>query len=144
MSSNGLARASVRFRPASFAGTFVALVFASMVVTACGLLLQAGISANLAPDRYAGAPVVVAADQHATVVQGRGEDMERESEPLPDAALVDTSLAQTIAGRPGVAAAVPDVAFPVQTRAVPSLPGHNWSGARITSRLVEGGGPAAG
>jgi putative ABC transport system permease protein len=78
------------------------------------------------------------------VVLGHGEDREVESEPLPDAARLDASLAQTIAGRPGVAAAVPDLAFPVQTRTVPSLPGHNWSAARISSRLVEGSGPVAG
>ncbi|HEX6470950.1 MAG TPA: FtsX-like permease family protein [Streptosporangiaceae bacterium] len=160
MRSNGLARASVRFRPASFAGTFLALLFASIVVTACGLLLQAGVTASLGPVRYAGVPVVVTADQNATVVRGHGEDTERESEPLPDAARVDASLARTIAARPGVAAAVPDLAFPVQAavpeqaafrpqaafppRAAASLPGRNWSGARITSRLVQGGGPAAG
>jgi putative ABC transport system permease protein len=143
MRGNGLARASVRFRPASFAGTFVALMFASMVVTACGLLLQAGVTASIGPARYAAAPVVVAADQYATVVTGRGEDKEQESAPLPDGARVDVSLAQLIAARPGVAAAVPDVEFPVQTRDQ-TLPGRNWSGARLTSRLAEGSGPDAG
>jgi putative ABC transport system permease protein len=144
MNANGLARASVRFRPASFAGTFVALFFASMVVTACGLLLQAGVTASLDPVRYAGAPVVVAADQYATVVRGHGEDREEESEPLPELARVDAALAPVIAARPGVAAAVPDLTLPVQTPSVPSLPGHNWAAARLTSRLVAGGGPAAG
>ena len=56
---NGLARTSVRFRPASFVGTFIALLFASVIVTACGIMLQTGVTAHLDPVRYAGAPVVV-------------------------------------------------------------------------------------
>lgn len=39
---NGLARASVRFRPASFVGTFVALFFAAAVVMACGTCCRPG------------------------------------------------------------------------------------------------------
>lgn len=146
---NGLARASVRFRPASFAGTFVALLFAAAVITACGSLLQTGIVAHLAPERYAGAPVVVAADQHARMTTGHGEDREEEAEPLPDRARVDAGLADRVAREPGVAAAVPDVAFPVRSTTLPALTGRGWSATAISAApaaepLAEGRAPAAG
>ncbi|MCZ4125996.1 FtsX-like permease family protein [Streptomyces sp. H39-S7] len=149
---NGLARASVRFRPASFAGTFVALLFAAAIMTGCGALLQTGIVAHLTPERYAGAPVVVAADQHARMTVGHGEDREEEAEPLPDRARVDAGLADRIAREPGVAAAVPDVSFPVQSTSLPALTGRDWSATAISnapaakapSALAEGRAPAAG
>jgi putative ABC transport system permease protein len=124
---NGLARASVRFRPASFAGTFVALLFAAAVVTACGSLLQTGVTAHIAPVRYARVPVVVAADPQASITTGHGDDKDTESEPLTDQPRVDSALAARIAGVPGVAAAVPDVAFPVQSAHLPPLTGRDWS-----------------
>ncbi|MFI9104324.1 FtsX-like permease family protein [Streptomyces fildesensis] len=146
---NGLARASVRFRPASFVGTFIALLFAAAIMTACGTLLQTGIVAHLTPERYASAPVVVAADQHARLTVGHGEDRDEEAEPLPDRARVDAGLADRIAREPGVAAAVPDVAFPVQSKALPALTGRDWSATAISTApaakpLAEGRAPAAG
>ncbi|MFI0452719.1 FtsX-like permease family protein [Actinomadura sp. 6N118] len=141
---NGLARASVRSRPASFAGTFVALIFASVIVTACGIMLQNGVTAELAPARYAAAPVVVAADQHATLTIAEGE---QEHEPLPGTAWLDVALAQRIAARPGVAAAVPDWAFPAHIGATP-VTGRPWSATQVTSYgrepLVTGTAPASG
>lgn len=151
---NGLARASVRFRPASFAGTFIALLFAAAVVTACGTLLQTGIVAHLKPERYAGAPVVVAADQQVRTVIGHGDGQYTEAEPLPDRARVDAGLANRIAREPGVAAAVPDLGFPVQSGTLPALTGRDWSATAITAAvpgapdtaktLTEGRAPAAG
>ncbi|SEG93305.1 putative ABC transport system permease protein [Thermomonospora echinospora] len=144
---NGLARASVRARPASFAGTFVALLFASIVVTACGTLLQNGVTAELPPTRYAAAPVVVTVDQHATMTVRYGPETEQVSEPLPGTAPVPAALAPRIAERPGVAAAVPDQAFPVQAGTVP-LTGRPWSAVQVTSYgrdpLAGGRAPADG
>ncbi|MFD4179123.1 FtsX-like permease family protein [Streptomyces anulatus] len=111
---NGLARAAVRFRPASFAGTFVALMMSALIVTACGILLETGVRASVPPVRYADAPVVAAADQYEYVVTGSGEDREEEAVPLPDTARVDAGLAARAADAPGVAAAVPDFTFPVR------------------------------
>ncbi|BBA97441.1 putative ABC transporter permease [Actinacidiphila reveromycinica] len=132
--TNGLARASVRFRPASFAGTFVALLFAAVVVTACGVLLQTGLTAHVPPVRYARVPVVVAADPQAHLTTGHGDDRDTDSEALPDQPRLATGLAARIAARPGVAAAVPDIAFPLgATRGgaggaeLPRLTGRNWS-----------------
>jgi putative ABC transport system permease protein len=141
---NGLAWATVRARPASFAGTFLALLFASIIVTACGTLLQNGVTASLAPERYAAPQVVVAADQNATIAYGQGDEADSESEPLPGTRRLDLALAGRIAALPGVAAAVPDWGFPVQGKDG-ALTGRPWSASRITSAaLAEGGAPSAG
>ncbi|MGW4385934.1 hypothetical protein [Streptomyces sp. NPDC004685] len=49
MVPNGLARAAVRFKQAAFVGTFVALMMAAMIVSACGILLETGVRAGVPP-----------------------------------------------------------------------------------------------
>lgn len=136
---NGLARASVRFRPASFVGTFVALFFAAAVVMACGTLLQTGLTAHVAPVRYAHVPVVVAPDPDARITLGHGDDRDTDAEPLTGTPRLPAALAARVAAEPGVAAAVPDIAFPVQGAGLPALTGRNWD-----ARLVEGATAAQG
>ncbi|WP_427152663.1 ABC transporter permease [Streptomyces sp. TRM70308] len=160
MLPGGLARAAVRFRPASFAGTFVALVMSALIVSACGILLETGLRASVPPQRYAEAPVVAAADQHEYVVTGSGEDREKEAVPLPDTARVDAGLARKAAKAPGAATAVPDFTFPVRTaddaagrqagsRALP-VPGgvltaHGWGSHAFTgTALTTGSAPRGG
>ncbi|MCX5144978.1 FtsX-like permease family protein [Streptomyces sp. NBC_00338] len=158
MLPNGLARAAVRSRPASFAGTFVALLMSALIVTACGILLETGLRASVPAERYADAPVVVAADQYEYIVTGSGEDREEEAVPLPDTARVDAGLAARAARVPGVAAAVADFTFPVRPAhdsagsGTPGLPvpggaltGHGWGSHVFTgSALTTGSAPRAG
>lgn len=137
---NGLARAAVRFKPASFAGTFVALMMSALIVSACGILLETGLRASVPAERYANAPVVVAADQYEYIVTGSGEDREEEAVPLPDTARVDAGLVAKAATARGVAAAVPDFTFPVRAAAdegTGASPGQDATGARELS--VPGG-----
>ncbi|WP_329178885.1 ABC transporter permease [Streptomyces sp. NBC_01477] len=142
---NGLARASVRFRPASFVGTFVALLFAAAIVTACGTLLQTGLTARVAPVRYAHVPVVVAPDPDARITVGHGDDADTEADPLTDTARLPAALAARIAAEPGVAAAVPDIAFPVLGDRLPALTGRNWDARAIDgAAAVQGHAPGAG
>ncbi|MER5354521.1 FtsX-like permease family protein [Kitasatospora sp. NPDC002551] len=152
--SNGLARASVRFRPASFVGTFVALLFGAAVIMACGTLLQTGITASVPSVRYAEAPVVVAADPNVTIRYKKNGDDDTHEQPLSERARVDAGLVAAIAGQPGVAAARPDTAFPVQP-AAPSAPqalsapltGRGFAALGIAGpqdKLVEGRAPGAG
>ncbi|MER7954867.1 FtsX-like permease family protein [Streptomyces sp. NPDC096030] len=135
---NGLARAAVRFKPSSFAGTFVALLLAAAVVSGCGLLLQTGLTATLPPDRYAGAPVVAAADQevHRTVTVGGEKEVE--SAAVPDRARLDASLVREAAKAPGAARAIGDVTFPVRTEKG-ALPAHGWSSTAFTGVTLSSG-----
>ncbi|MGV4892193.1 FtsX-like permease family protein [Streptomyces viridosporus] len=151
---NGLARAAVRFKPASFAGTFLALLMAALIVSACGILLETGLRASVPPERYANAPVVAAADQNKYVVTGSGEDREKEATPLPDTARMDAGLAAKAAGAPGAATAVADFTFPVRAtdagaRAL-NVPGgvltaHGWGSHTFTgTSLTTGSAPREG
>ncbi|MDG9722990.1 ABC transporter permease [Streptomyces sp. DH41] len=155
---NGLAREAVRFKPASFAGTFLALLMSALIVSACGILLETSLRASVPPQRYARAPVVAAADQYEYVVTGSGEDREKEAVPLPDTARVDAGLAAKAAKAPGAATAVPDFTFPVRVaddgagpgaRGLP-VPGgvitaHGWGSQTFTgTELTTGSAPREG
>ncbi|MHC3816668.1 FtsX-like permease family protein [Streptomyces sp. DT9] len=167
---NGLARAAVRFKPASFAGTFVALLLAAAIVSACGILLETGVRASVPPDRYAKAPVIVAADQQARLTVGSGDDRHEESSALPDTARLSDALVARAASAPGATAAIGDVGYPVHegsasngvgspahqdsaTNGVGSpahqdsapLTAHGWGSAALTgTRLASGDAPRTG
>ncbi|WP_369217624.1 FtsX-like permease family protein [Streptomyces flavofungini] len=141
---NGLARAAVRFKPAAFAGTFVALMMASLIVAACGILLETGLRASVPPGRYAGAPVVAAADQQARYVIGSGEGRSAESTPLPDRARLDAALLSRAAAAPGARTAIADVTFPVRS-GDRSLTAHGWGSTAFTGeKLATGRAPHPG
>ncbi|MFF2613170.1 FtsX-like permease family protein [Kitasatospora sp. NPDC058046] len=145
--TNGLARSSVRFRPASFAGTLVALLLGAAVVVACGVLLQTGLTASLKPARYADTPVVVAADQAVKIQRKVGTDTETTEEATPERARTDAALAGRLAALPGVAAARPDSAFPLPASGrAPALTGRGFAALGIAGpgdTLVEGRAPGA-
>ncbi|MBB5934904.1 ABC transporter permease [Streptomyces zagrosensis] len=139
--SNGLARAAIRFKPAAFAGTFVALMMAPLIVSGCGILLESGIRASAPPQRYADVPVVAAADQRVHVMTGSGKDGEDQDELVPDAARLDAALITKIAKAPGVAAAIPDVSYPVRAR-TGTVTAGGWGSTAFTGvRLATGTAP---
>ncbi|MEU3895069.1 FtsX-like permease family protein [Streptomyces sp. NPDC045251] len=147
LAPNGLARAAVRFKPASFAGTFVALMMSALIVAACGVLLETSLRASVPAERYANAPVVVAADQSARIVADTIDGPEETAYPLPDTARVDAGLAAQAAEVPGAATAVPDFTFPVHqgTSSSSALTGHGWGAHTFTgSALTDGAAPHAG
>ncbi|MGK5630147.1 FtsX-like permease family protein [Streptomyces sp. URMC 123] len=142
---NGLARAAIRFKPASFAGTFVALMMTALIVAACGILLETGLRASVPPSRYERAPVVVAADQKARlIVETDGERVDAGAR-VTETARLDAALVRKAAAAPGVAAAVPDVTFPAQGPRGEALTAHGWGSAAFTDRhLAAGAAPRDG
>ncbi|MFE2298798.1 FtsX-like permease family protein [Streptomyces sp. NPDC059445] len=144
LAPNGLARAAVRFKPASFAGTFVALMMSALIVSACGILLETGARASVPAERYGRAAVVVAADQYAHLVTGSGDGRSDSPGLLPDIARVDAVLAHRAARVPQVNSAVPDFTFPVR-RDGRALTGHGWGSHAFTGAvLVSGTAPRTG
>ncbi|MFI6274882.1 FtsX-like permease family protein [Streptomyces sp. NPDC050988] len=141
---NGLARAAVRFKPASFAGTFVALMMSALIVTACGILLETGARASVPAERYAKAPVVVAADQSVRLVADSIDGPEETVYPLPDTARVDVVLAAKAARAAGVEAAMPDFTFPVR-QGDGAFVAHGWGSHAFTGTALSAGvAPRAG
>ncbi|MFE6165633.1 ABC transporter permease [Streptomyces sp. NPDC056486] len=141
---NGIARAAVRFKPAAFVGTFVALMMAAMIVSACGILLETGARASVPPTRYADAPVVAAARQTAHFVTGSGDSRSESDTPLPDKARIDNSLVKKAGSVPGARAAVADVTFPVRA-GNKSVTAHGWGSTAFTGeKLTAGRAPQPG
>ncbi len=142
-----LAIATIRHRKSGFVGMFVAVLCAATLLTALGVLLESGLRSGVAPQRYAGAAVVVGAQQALPVV----EDIDvpfSERVPLPaetvgriadvvgvDRAIGDRSVLVTLlaGGQP-----VPGVADrPVE--------GYGWSAAALAPfTLREGDAPRPG
>ncbi|MEU9022744.1 FtsX-like permease family protein [Actinomadura sp. NPDC048394] len=136
---------TVRHRKAGFAGAFVALLCAAALVCACGVLLDTGLRGSVAPERYAGAPVVVTGDQfvHQTKIKKKGK-VKHKAKAIAERAWLPASAADAVraAGARGV---VTEVAFPAEIGAGPDESwGHGWESAALTPfTLREGRAPTA-
>ena len=107
-----LAMQTVRARKGAFAGCFVALLVATTLVAACGILLETGVRAEIRTERYADAPLVVAGPQQLAIAKPGSE--QPELEPLRERVRLDAALTERIARVEGVRAAVPEVSFPAR------------------------------
>lgn len=152
---------TVRDRKAGFLGAFLALLCAAALVTACGTLLETGLRGTIATERYAGAPVVVSADQnvHTTTVKVKKKGDEpkvktkHKAKPVAERAWLPATTVDTVRAVPGVERAVPELTFqavpltkggPGGEGAKPSY-GHAWNSAALTPfTLAEGRAPQGG
>lgn len=144
---------TVRARKAGFLGAFLALMCAAALITACGTLLGTGLRGTIRTERYAGAPVVVSADQdvHRTTVthkKGRTK-VKRKAKPVAERAWLPAGVGRTLTATPGVAHVIPEVTFladpltPSGTGGRPAY-GHAWESAALTPyRLAAGTAPRA-
>ncbi|WP_323746935.1 ABC transporter permease [Catenulispora pinisilvae] len=138
---------TVRERKAGFVGAFVALLGASMLITAFGIILQSGIGDGVPVQRYADASVVISGKQSVTVHEGK----KSKTKPLTDPVAVPADLIGTVAHTDGVARAVAVVSFPAQVvgtdgRLVTGADdrrslGANWSSAALGPFTLSGREP---
>ncbi|MEW9548364.1 FtsX-like permease family protein [Nonomuraea sp. NPDC050783] len=123
-------------RKAGFAGAFVALLCAAALVTACGMVLETGLRGSLAPERYAGAPVIVAGDQYVRQTKDSGKE---KAKLLSERRWIPAALAEQIRRVPGVKKVVSEVTFPHA-----GFTAHGWESAALTPfTLAQGRAPAA-
>ncbi|WP_461033491.1 ABC transporter permease [Streptomyces mayteni] len=138
---------TLRARRAGFAGAFLALCCAAALVTACGGLLETGLRGEIRAERYAAAPVVVAADQNVHHEQRKGDKVKHKAKPVSERAWLPAGTAEAVAGVPGVGRVVPEVMFPAALVGVgggPESLGHAWSSAALTPFVIgEGRAPEA-
>ncbi|GAA3568336.1 ABC transporter permease [Kribbella ginsengisoli] len=165
-----LALSSLRFRAAAFLAIFVAVLLGSSLMSAAGGLLETGLRLSAAPQRLAGAPIIVTGRPAYHPPNGSG------SVAYPERHGVDPALVAKLANTPGVAKAIPDVSFPavvaqdkdngrkaeeegggkvaeVGNGAAAELDGsdgaglggHAWGSAALTPyKLIAGAAPATG
>nr|WP_063792054.1 ABC transporter permease [Nonomuraea pusilla] len=152
-----LAFATLRGRLSSLAGSFLALLFAAALVTACGLLVETGLRGSTPTERYAATPVVLTGPRQASVVKNDASDEPvevTETVPLDEPSTLPTSLATRLRQVDGVQDVVPELTFPVALlagdgSAVPGAApgatyGHAWDSARLTPYTLRvGRAPAA-
>jgi putative ABC transport system permease protein len=120
---------------------FLALAVAMTVVTACGAMLESGIRFHGHVSRYAAAPVLVATTDIA-ITEGSGEDADVEHHPLTARAALPAGLADAIARRPGVRAAIGDTAVTgsvVEPAGAVAVQLHPWSAARLAPYRLRAG-----
>ena len=77
-----LALRMLTHHPMRVVATFVALLYGAAVLTVCGVLLESALRYHGDPRQY-GASAVVVASTELTIVQGSGEDLSVDSNPLP-------------------------------------------------------------
>ena len=152
-----MAAASLRARKGAALGGLVALFFAAALVSACGELLETGLSGTVPPGRFAAAPVVVTGDQQVHWIrteQKHGTTKRKvKSKDLPERVWVPASIGRrlstvpgaTVTSDPTIAAAL----FRSDHRYIPGVGGkptygHDWSAARLTPyKLLTGHAPTS-
>ncbi|MCD9199106.1 FtsX-like permease family protein [Aeromicrobium wangtongii] len=133
-----------RHRITSLIAVACAVLGGAALVTATGVLAESGLSSHAPLGRLAGADIVVTAQQSVPVP----EDLDAA---LPERRRIDSSVADDLAGVPGVRRAVADVSFPASLlgrddRPVdlgdPAVAAHNWSAAHLLGdRRTDGRAP---
>jgi putative ABC transport system permease protein len=137
-----LAFGLIRSHKAGLAGAFVAIMFGSAILTACGILLDSSARGGFPPERYAAASVVVGAPQSLLVPQAG-------SQPYSERVPVPARWAAELARVPGVKTAVGDVSVPIGlisgsgrvlagTGGKPVL-AHGWSSAVLGPFTISAG-----
>ncbi|WP_083957970.1 FtsX-like permease family protein [Herbidospora mongoliensis] len=130
---------TLRHRRAAFAGAFVALLCAAALVCACGMLLETGLRGGVAPERYAGAPVIVTGDQFVReTVRKSAEKTKTKAKPLSERAWVEESLADRLRRVPGVSRVVTEVTFAAYV-GDRRFHGHGWESAALTPFTLRAG-----
>lgn len=140
MSVRGIALATVRGRKVGFAGVFLAILCASVLVTALGVLMESGLRGGLPPQRYAGASLVVGGPQTLPVV----EDVDTM---LSERARLPVDSVDEVAAMPGVEYAAGDVDVPVRVLAAvddvsataESAGAHGWGSAALAPFVLREG-----
>ncbi|GIJ56767.1 FtsX-like permease family protein [Virgisporangium aurantiacum] len=126
-----LAWATIRGRKGGFVAAFVAVLFGSAVITACGILLESSERSGAPTERYRSADVVVGARQ-ALPVADDVDPRYAERATLPAGTVGD------VARVPGVRAAIGDVSVPVSLGNT-NAAGHGWGSAVLGAFTLSAG-----
>ncbi|MEU8123995.1 ABC transporter permease [Spirillospora sp. NPDC049024] len=124
----------------AFAGIFVALAFAAVLLGACGVLLESALRAHAPVERFGAAAAVVTGPGSVTERLGRFADApEEQSRPLTERAPVPVAAAARLRAVPGVRDVVADVSFPALLSSGGPVTGHGWESAALRPYLLSAG-----
>lgn len=126
----------------AFTGVFVALAFASMLIGACGVLLESAWRAHAPVERFEAATAVVTGPRSVeTRVKQLGDGPAKQTRPLTERARIPIATADRLRAVPGVEDVVADVSFPVLTDSGRSMTGHGWASAVLRPYELSAGRP---
>ncbi|GIG87851.1 ABC transporter permease [Plantactinospora endophytica] len=148
-----LALGTLRRHRGAYLGTFLAALLAVALLASGGLLLFSVLTAQPPADRFGAATAVISGEREITLTttKEKKDKVKRKtkSEGLTGAGTLPADLAGRVAALPGVAAAVPDAAFPVllatgdgrPVRGADDAPviGHGWASASLTPFTLRAG-----
>lgn len=137
-----LAWSTIKGRKGGFVAAFVAVLFGSAIITACGILLESSMRSGAPTERYQAAAVVVGAAQTLAV----SDDVDPR---FVERATLPADRVEEIARVPGVHAAIADLSIPVSLVTAdgevldgPPTLGHGWRSAALGPFTVSGREPA--
>jgi putative ABC transport system permease protein len=125
---------AIKARKGAFVAPLLALFGGSILLTACGILLQSGLFGGVPVQRYAAAPVVIGGNQSVTAAAREGSKTEN----LTERVLVDARLVDEVARIPGVRKAIGDVNFAVLAPSG-TVSGHGWGSAELAPYVLSAG-----
>ena len=135
---------SIRYHRRGLTSVFIAILLASGLLTALGVLLESGQNGGIAAARYAAADVIVAAPQELPAHYDTDSSSTKpavpfsERNPLPDATVAK------VAAVTGVERAIGDITIPLTTSTHRAVDAHGWSTAALAPyELASGRAPRA-
>ncbi|WP_369204077.1 ABC transporter permease [Streptomyces sp. PU-14G] len=144
-----IAWSTIKNRKGGFIAAFIAVICGSAVITACGVLLMSGLLSGVAPERYAGATVMVGGQQTKDVSQNFDPS-------FPERVTVPASMAEQVSRVDGVEKVVRDHTVEMNlhkddgsargesVRLDHPLYGHGWSSTALGPfELAEGTRPGS-
>jgi putative ABC transport system permease protein len=133
---------SIRYHRRGLTSVFLAILLASTLLTALGVLLESGRSGGIAPARYAGADVIVGASQELPAYRTPGSSSTKAPVPFSERAGLPDATVAKVAAVPGVDRAIADVTIPLTTSAQREVDAHGWSTAALAPyELTSGRAP---
>ncbi len=136
---------TLRYRKGGSVATFIALLLGSMIVMACGGLMETGVRTAVPAQRLTGAPIVVTGDKHFDLPKKDPSDEDEDSERgrLVEQVTVSPTVADKVSSTAGVASVVPDVTFPAVVGGS-ATSGHGWDSVALGPHSYSGPAPGAG
>lgn len=141
-----LAWRTLRFRKGGFVATFLALAFGTVIVMACGGLLETGVRNNAPPQRLAGADLVVTGDRDYQLPKKHPSDPEEdvESAVLSERVPVREGLQKAVRSVTGVRSALAERDFEAALLGGKGggaqVAAHGWESAAVTPFRTSGEG----
>lgn len=148
-----LAWRTLRFRKGGFVATFLALAFGTVIVMACGGLLETGVRNNAPPQRLAGADLVVTGDRDYKLPEGNPSDPDEDAESavLSERVPVRDGLDEVVRSVTGVRSALAERDFEAallggdgdKEGGAVHVSAHGWESAVVTPFRTSAGRPPA-